>query len=121
MHGHLPYEDGRYFYGPLGVYTLTGAFKLFGTSLTTAYALGLTVTLAIGVSFYALARQLLRPLAAGLATAVLVAIGFSGTQFNFVLPHTNSATFGLLLLLLELLALARGRPLLAGIAIGLPA
>jgi hypothetical protein len=119
VHGHLPYEDVRYFYGPLGVYTLTGAFKLFGVSLTTAYALGLTVTVAIGASFYALARQLLRPLAACLATAVLVAIGFSGTQFNFVLPHTNSATFGLLLLLLELLALARGRPLLAGFAIGL--
>jgi hypothetical protein len=119
VHGHLPYEEVRYFYGPLGVYTLTGAFKLFGTNLTTAYALGLTVTVAIGASFYALARQLLRPLAASLATAVLVAIGFSGTQFNFILPHTNSATFGLLLLLLELLALARGRPLLAGFAIGL--
>jgi hypothetical protein len=118
-HGHLPYDEVRYFYGPLGVYTLTGAFKLFGISLSTAYALGLTVTVAIAGSFYALARQLLRPLAAGLATAVLVAIGFSGTSFNFILPHTNSATFGLLLLLLELLALARGRPLLAGFAIGL--
>ncbi len=117
--GHLPYEDVRYFYGPLGLYTLAGAFKLFGASLSTAYALGLGMTVAITGSFYALARQLLRPLAAGLATAVLVAIGFSGTQFNFVLPHTNSATFGLLLLLLELLALSRGRPLLAGFAIGL--
>ncbi|MFL5833546.1 MAG: hypothetical protein ACJ76B_06160 [Solirubrobacterales bacterium] len=119
VHGHLPYEDTRYFYGPLGVYTLTGAFKLFGTSLATAYALGLTVTVAIAGSFYALARQLLRPLAASLSTAVLIAIGFSGTQFNFILPHTNSATFGLLLLLLALLALTRGHPLLAGTAIGL--
>lgn len=121
VHGHLPYEDVRYFYGPLGVYTLTGAFKLLGTSLATAYALGLTVTVAIAGSFYALSRQLLRPLAAALTTAVLIAIGFSGTQFNFVLPHTNSATFGLLLLLLSLLALARGHFLLAGTAIGLTA
>jgi hypothetical protein len=119
VHGHLPYEDTRYFYGPLGVYTLTGAFKVFGTSLATAYALGLTVTIAIIGSFYALARQLLRPLAASLSTAVLIAIGFSGTQFNFILPHTNSATFGLLLLLLALLALTRAHPLLAGTAIGL--
>ncbi len=118
-HGHLPYEDVRYFYGPLGVYALTGAFKLFGTGLATAYALGLTMTVAIAGSFFALARQLLRPLAAALSTAVLIAIGFSGTQFNFVLPHTNSATFGLLLLLLELLALTRGRFLLAGTALGL--
>jgi 4-amino-4-deoxy-L-arabinose transferase-like glycosyltransferase len=121
VHGHLPYEDTRYFYGPLGVYTLTGAFKLFGTSLTTAYALGLTVTVVIAGSFFALARQLLRPLTAALATAVLIAIGFSGTQFNFILPHTNSATFGLLLLILALLALARGHFLLAGTAIGLTA
>jgi hypothetical protein len=121
VHGHLPYEDVRYFYGPLGVYALTGAFKLFGTSLETAYALGLTMTVAIAGSFFALARQLLRPLAAALSTAVLIAIGFSGTQFNFVLPHTNSATFGLLLLVLTLLALARGHFLLAGTAIGLTA
>jgi hypothetical protein len=121
VHGHLPYEDTRYFYGPLGVYTLTGAFKLLGTSLGTAYALGLGVTTAIAGSFYALARQLLRPLAAALSTAVLIAIGFSGTQFNFVLPHTNSATFGLLLLILALLALCREHFLLAGTAIGLTA
>lgn len=119
LHGHLPYEDVRYFYGPLGIYTLAGVFKLFGTTLTAAYGLGLVLTIAIAVSFYALARQLLRPVTAGLSTAVLVAIGFSGSQFNFILPHTNAATFGLLLLLLELLALARRRPLLAGIALGL--
>jgi hypothetical protein len=121
VRGHLPYEDTRYFYGPLGVYTLTGAFGLFGTSLATAYALGLAITVAIAGSFYALARQLLRPLAAALSTAVVIAIGFSGTQFNFVLPHTNSATFGLLLTILALLSLTRGHFLLAGTAIGLTA
>lgn len=119
LHGHLPYQDVRYFYGPLGVYALTGVFGLFGASLSAAYGLGVAVALAISGSFYALARQLLRPLAAALATAVLIAIGFSGTQFNFVLPHTNSATFGLLLLLLTLLALVRGRSMAAGFAIGL--
>jgi hypothetical protein len=119
VHGNLPYDDVRYFYGPLGVYTLAGAFEVFGISLATAYALGLAVTAGICASFYALARQLLRPLAAALSTAVLMAIAFSGTQFNFILPHTNSATFGLLLLILALLALTRGHPLLAGTAIGL--
>jgi hypothetical protein len=118
-HGHLPYADVRYFYGPLGIYALTGVFKVFGANLAAAFGLGLVLTGAITGTFYALARQLLRPAAAGLSTAVLLAIGFSGTQFNFILPHTNSATFGLLLLLLELLALARRRPLLAGIALGL--
>lgn len=118
-HGHLPYEDLRYFYGPLGIYVLTGVFKVFGANLTAAFGLGLVVTTAITVTFYALARQLLRPLVAALTTAILVTIGFSGLQFNFILPHTNAATFGLLLLLLQLLALARNKPLAAGFALGL--
>jgi hypothetical protein len=118
-HGHLPYDDVRYFYGPLGIYALAGVMKVFGATLTVAFAMGLLLTMAIAVAFYVLARQLMRPLYAGLSTAMVLAIGFSGTQFNFVLPHTNSATFGLLLLLLELLALARARPLLGGIAAGL--
>ena len=47
-----------------------------------------------------------------------MAIGFSGTAFNFVLPHSNSATVGLLCLLLALLAFCRRRLWLAGLAIG---
>ena len=93
-HGALVYRDVRYFYGPLGLYSLALAFKVFGTSLTVAYAFGLAQAAAIFGVFYALARQWLAPLVAGLSTAVLLAIGFSGTAFNFVLPHTNSATFG---------------------------
>jgi 4-amino-4-deoxy-L-arabinose transferase-like glycosyltransferase len=116
--GGEPYRDIRYFYGPLGVYSLAGAFTVFGTGFTTAFAFGLTLAAAIAGAFYALARQLLRVLPAFLATAVVVAIGFSGTAFNFVLPHTDSATFGILLILLTLLALCRGRLVPAGVAIG---
>ncbi len=116
--GGEPYRDIRYFYGPFGVFSLAGAFAVFGTGFTTAFAFGLTVAAAIVGTFYALARQLLRVLPAALATAVVVAIGFSGTAFNFVLPHTNSATFGILFVLLTLLALCRGRLVLAGVAIG---
>jgi Dolichyl-phosphate-mannose-protein mannosyltransferase len=116
--GYVPYEDVRYFYGPAGIYCLGLAFKLFGSSFTVAYVFGYLQTGAILGAFYALARRWVQPLAATLATAVLAAIGFSGTLFNFVLPHTNSATFGLLFVLLELLALARGRSLLAGLAAG---
>ncbi len=117
--GELPYDDVRYYYGPLGLYALAFAFKVFGASFTTAFAFGLLQAAAILGVFYALARQWLRPLPAALTTAVLLAIGFSGTAFNFVLPHTNSATFGILFLLVMLLALARKNPLGAGIAVGL--
>lgn len=118
-HGALAYRDVRYWYGPLGLYSLALAFKLLGTSFTTAYAFGLAQTAAILVAFYALARQWLAPLGAGLASAMVLAIGFSGTAFNFVLPHTDSATFGLLLLLLALLCLKRERLLAAGAMAGL--
>lgn len=118
-HGAVAYRDVRYFYGPLGLYSLALGFKVFGTSFTTAYVFGLAQAGGILAAFYALGRQWLRPLAAGLATATLLAIGFSGTAFNFVLPHTNSATFGILFILLMLLAMSRERLLAAGVAAGL--
>jgi hypothetical protein len=118
-HGAVAYRDVRYYYGPLGLYSLALAFKLLGTSFTTAYAFGLAQTVAIVAAFYALARQWLDPLPASLASAMVLAVGFSGTAFNFILPHTDSATFGLLLLLLTLLSLARGRLLWAGTMAGL--
>jgi hypothetical protein len=117
-HGATAYHDVRYFYGPAGLYSLAATFWLFGVSFTTAYAFGLVQAAAILVAFYALSRQLLPVLTAALATAVLATIGFSGTAFNFVLPHTNSATFGILFLLLMLLALKRERLVLAGLAAG---
>jgi hypothetical protein len=117
-HGALAYKDVRYFYGPLGVYSMALSFKVFGVSFTTVYGFGLAQAAAILAAFYALARHWLAPLTAGLATAVLLAIGFSGTAYNFVLPNTSSATFGILCVLLALLALSRKRPLLAGVAFG---
>ena len=117
-HGSVPYRDVRYFYGPLGLYSLAGTFRVFGTSFGVAFAFGLAQAAAILVAFYVLARHWLRPAAAGLASAVLLAIGFSGTAFNFVLPHTNSATMGCLFTILLLLALTRGRLWAAGVAAG---
>lgn len=114
--GALPYRDIRYYYGPVGLYSLALGFKLFGTSFTTAFAFGFLQLLAIVGVYYALARVWLRPVFAAAATAVVIAIGFSGTPFNFVLPHTNSATFGTLFILLQLLALAHRRLVLAGAA-----
>lgn len=120
-HGALVYRDIRYFYGPFGVYSLALAFKVFGTSLTVAYGFGIVQAGAIFGVFYVLARQWLAPLVAGLSTAVLLAIGFSGNTFNFILPHTNSATFALLTLLLMLLAMRKGTLVWAGVALGLVA
>src|SRR5262249_10829584 len=57
--GGQPYGDIRYFYGPVGLYALGGAFAAFGASFTTAFAFGLLQAAAILAAFYALARQLL--------------------------------------------------------------
>jgi hypothetical protein len=116
--GAVPYRDVRYFYGPLGLYGLAGSFQLFGAGLTVAFGYGIALSAAIVGSFYALARQWLQPLVAGVCAAMTMAIGFSGTAFNFILPHSNSATVGLLCLILALLALCRERPWPAGLAIG---
>jgi hypothetical protein len=116
--GAVPYRDVRYFYGPLGLYGLAGSFQLFGAGLATAFAFGIALSAGIVGGFYALARQWLRPTVAAICAAMTMAIGFSGTAFNFVLPHSNSATVGLLCLILALLALCRRRPWLAGLAIG---
>ena len=119
--GAVPYDDVRYYYGPLGLYGLALTFKALGTGFTAAYVFGLAQAAGILGLFYALARHWLRPAFAAVTTAVLLTIGFSGTAFNFVLPHTNSATVGILCLLGMLLALARGRLLLAGVVAGLVA
>jgi hypothetical protein len=116
--GGQPYGDIRYFYGPVGLYAMGGTFAAFGAGFSTAFAFGLLQAAAILAAFYALARQVLTVLPAAISTALVAAIGFSGTAFNFVLPHTNSATFGILFLLLMLLALARERLVPAGLAAG---
>jgi hypothetical protein len=118
VHGAVLYDDIRYFYGPLGVHCLALAFAIFGTSFTTAFAFGIAVALAIFATFHILARTWLTPVFAGMATAIVMAIGFTGTFFGYVAPHTTSATFGVLAILLELLALTRGRVALAGVAAG---
>ena len=117
--GVVPYDDVRYFYGPAGIYSLALAFKLFGTSLTVAFAVGYVQTLAILGSFYVLARSWLAPVGACLATGLLMAIAFSGTFFDYVLPHTGAGTLGCLFLILQVLAITRGREVLAGGAAGL--
>jgi hypothetical protein len=117
--GGVAYQDIRYYYGPLGLYGLAAAFKAFGTSFTTVYVFGFAQAVAILGATYALARRWVTPAYAAAASAVTMTIGFSGTAFNFVLPHTNSATVGLLFMLLALLALSRGCYLWAGVAIGL--
>ena len=114
-----PYRDVRYFYGPAGLYSLAGAFAVFGTSFTTAFAFGLVQAAAILAAFYALARQLLRVVPAGAGD------GRSWPRSASPAPPSTSSSrtptrppSGILFLLLMLLALSRERLVLAGLAAG---
>lgn len=117
-HGAVPYEDVRYYYGPLALSALAGTFRVAGTGLAVAWVFGWGQTVLLVLGFFVLARQWLRTTTAALAAAVFIVIGFSGSGFEWVSPHTFSATFGLLALLAGLLALRRGRLALAGLAGG---
>ena len=118
LDGVMPYRDVRYWYGPLGIGALSGTFAVFGTSLASAYGFGLVQTAVIAELWRRLARRWLPNSVALAGVAVVLAIGFSGSLFNFQLPHTASATTGLIALLAALLAMADRRPWLAGLAIG---
>jgi hypothetical protein len=118
LDGIEPYRDTRYWYGPLGIAGLSGAFALLGTSFTAAYAYGLAQTALIAELWRRLARRWLPPRVALAGVAVVLAIGFSGSLFNFQLPHTEAATAGLAALLALLLALAGGARWWPGVLLG---
>jgi hypothetical protein len=106
-HGEAPYVDFVYFYGPLAPALAGLAALLGGSGVAPMLGLGLALTLAIVLATYALARQLAGPVGAFLAGAITAAVAFAPTNFSYVLPHTFSATAGLLLVLCFLIALGR--------------
>ena len=106
-HGQLPYVDYVYYYGPLAPFAL-GLFSLVGgDGMVPALVFGLLIASAIVAATYVLARRRLGPLGSFLATALVLPVAFSSNQFSYVDPHTHSATLGLLLSLLFLLAMDR--------------
>ncbi len=105
--GEIPYRDFPYFYGPLAP-AVGALFVLVGGSgLGPFIALGMILAAAIIFTAYALARVVAGPLASGLAAAITATVAFAPTNFSFVLPHTHSATIGLLAALLFLLGVSR--------------
>jgi hypothetical protein len=125
-HGHLPYVDFTYFYGPLAPFALGLAGVIGGSGLGPAVGLGLVLTFAIVAATYALARTQVGPIGSSLAATVTAAVAFSPTNLSYVLPHTFSATLAVLATLGFLLGVARyasgGRErslLVGGFCIGL--
>jgi hypothetical protein len=126
-HGSIPYVDFVYYYGPLAPFALGLAAFVGGSSVTTFVVVGLLLTYAIVAATYALARTQTGPLGAAIVSVTTAAIAFSPTNLSYVLPHTYSETFAILLALLFLLGLSRASDgagwgaLGAGVAAGLVA
>jgi hypothetical protein len=117
--GDLPYLDFVYYYGPLAPAVLGLAALVGGSGLAPAVAVGLSISGAIVLATYMLARFFTGPVGAFLAAAITAGVAYEPTNFSFVLPHSSSATLALLCALGFLLSLARGRPALAGVCAGL--
>jgi hypothetical protein len=105
--GEVPYVDFTYYYGPLAPGLLGGRFWLFGTSMGTAIAYGIVLSLAIAAATYALARTQTGPIGSFLAAAITTCIAFAPTNLSFVVPHSYSAPLAILLALVFLLTLAQ--------------
>lgn len=105
--GEVPYADYIYYYGPLSPALLALATVLGGDGVGSAVALGVVLAAAIVFATYAVARTLTGPLGAFLAAALTAPVAFAPNNFSFVLPHSDSATLGILAALLFLLAVGR--------------
>jgi hypothetical protein len=80
--GQVPNRDFVSLQPPLSFYVVAAAFKLFGTSLLTLRALGLSIFLFIPLLLYAFARPLMTPAFAVAAALPAAILGLP--YFNFV-------------------------------------
>ena len=99
--GRLLYGDLRFYYGPLGPYVNALLYRLFGVHLDVLIGAGLAAAALMTVVLYRLARQFMdRPMATVTAGGFLYLCAFAHLSppsiFNFVLPYTYSATYGML-------------------------
>ena len=105
--GEIPYRDFPYFYGPLAPALGALVVLIGGSGLAPFIAFGMLLSAAIVGAVYALARVVAGPLSSGLAAAITATVAFAPTNFSFVLPHSQSATIGLLAGVLFLLGASR--------------
>jgi hypothetical protein len=108
-HGQLPYSDFVYFYGPLGPLVLGFAMWVAGVGMGAPVAVGLALAVAIVGATYALGRDIAGPIGGALAAAIVTPLAFDSNNFSYVQPHSYSASLGILLVLIVLLALGRAR------------
>jgi hypothetical protein len=98
--GQLLYRDARFYYGPLAPYVNALLYRVFGVHLDVLVWAGIASAALMCVALYRLGRSFMGPV--GSAAVVIAFIYlcafahlFVGAIFNFVLPYTFAATYGM--------------------------
>jgi len=110
--GQLLYRDVDYWFGPVPVYFNALLYRVFGVHASVLAAAGLTIAALMCVLLYRLARCFAGRLCACCVTVSFIYIcGFAhlvpNASFNFVIPYTFAATYGMLFALASLFFLIR--------------
>ncbi len=104
--GDRLYVDVTYYYGPFAPYLNALLFRAFGVQLAVLHSAGIACALLILLIIRWLARRLLAPIEAALATAlVLVTCAFGAYYGNYVQPYAYAALYGWLFALASLASL----------------
>lgn len=116
LRGELLYRDLWYMYGPLAPYLQALAFRIFGTSLTVLYVIGLSLTIASALLIFEIARQFDLAIPATIAPSLFsLSEAYSHFIFNYIFPYSYAAslgsTLGLTCLYLALRYLRAGKQL----------
>ncbi len=98
--GQLLYRDARFYYGPLAPYLNALLYRIFGIHLDVLVWAGIASAALMTLAIYRLARFFVpRWASAALAVAFIYLCAFAhlyvGAIFNFVLPYTFAATYGI--------------------------
>lgn len=95
LSGERLYVDIIYYYGPFAPHFNALLYDWFGVHLNTLHGSGMVCAVVILLMIYWLARRLMSPLEAALATAlVLITCAVSGFMGNFIQPYAYSALYG---------------------------
>jgi len=110
--GALLYRDARHYYGPVAPYLNGLLFALFGAHTSVLMAAGVASAVAMAELLRALGQRLMGTIAAtAVATAFLYLCAFGhyylNNIFNWPMPYTYSATYGMLAATASLFFLVR--------------
>lgn len=110
--GERLYADLRFYYGPFAPYLNTALYGLFGVHVNVVLAAGLTSVVLAAIAIDRLLRRFVSPLDSAIVVVAflyLCAFGHvtANGSFNFVLPYSYSATYGMVAALWSLWFLVR--------------